>query len=340
MSRQSKFADASKKTTVPETTDKSSAPPVQTPAPENHAPQKSNPRQAFREGLNPEPTPDVSASPLTAPKIDKDYTTTGISKPPAQTPGTSPPPPPPPAQNNAAKVGALPPPDDDEPHPQPSEPSPGASPPEETAASQSFTPPPGTADPSKYTMPGNYALRTAEDVFNGANYALKWTVAPWLYVPRKREFIKYEKATKHISDVTQKIPPSNLKDRLKTHNAGVRDKMALDGEDKELFVPTMAAWFHETGFHLSPGGRAALAAVQIILRKVGDIGNISRENKEFVAELQEEVSKFLELYEKEFKPMLAVVENNKTRETMNVNTPQPPAEPPKGKDATVKKDEK
>ena len=170
-------------------------------------------------------------------------------------------------------------------------------------------------------MPGNYAKRTAEDIFNGANYFLKWTVAPWLYVPLKREFIRFEKATKRMAEITQKAPASKLNERLDVQNAKTRDTMALDDEDKELFVPPFSAWFHESGFHLSPGGRAAFAAIQISLRKLGDVGKIRRENKEFLAELQEEVSRFLEVYDKEIKPALDELEKNKTQ----VPPPPPPA---------------
>lgn len=332
MSRQDKFTkDSNSPPAVEKTTGKDPAS-VETKPPENHTPQppESNPRQAFREGLKPEPTPDVSTSPLTAPKIDKDYTTTGITKQPVQTPSASPPPPPPPPP--AAKVGELPPAveDDVTPPPATTASTVPSAPAEETAASQSFAPPTGGAqDPTKYTMPGNYALQTAKDIFNGANYALKWTVAPWLYVPQKREFIKHEKATKRIVDVTGKGTPSDIKDRVKTHNADISQKMALDGEDKELFVPAMAGWLHETGWHMSPTGRLLMASGQIAMRKMSDVGEIRRANKEFVADLQEEISQFLEIYEKEMKPMIAAIEQERSRKVMGVNINQPPAEPPK-----------
>mgnify|MGYP001594935382 FL=1 len=155
---------------------------------------------------------------------------------------------------------------------------------------------------------------------------LKWNLAPWLYVPRTKEIIKYEKATKHISNVTKKVPESDIKDRLAKHNAGVRDHMALDGEDKELIVPPLSQWFHETGFHLSPGGQVAIAGLQIALRKFGDIGQIRRENKEFILDLHEEISVLLERYENEFKPMLDAMKKQQEAEAIKIT--QQPAKPP------------
>lgn len=329
MTRQARFAQMKKtddivKPVVEETTPAHPAAPAKH---ENHTP-PSNPREAFRNGLAPEPTPGIGASPLTAPKIDKDYSTIGIAKEPV-TPAQPPPPP------NAPTVGALPPPiDDDPPLPAPAGPP---SPPEKTADAQSFTPPSTTVPGGDtYTMPGNYAKRTAEDIFNGANYFLKWTVAPWLYVPRKREFIRFEKATKRMAEISPTVKPSKINERLETQNAKTRDTMALDDEDRELFVPAFSAWFHESGFHLSPGGRAAMAAGQIALRKLGDVGKIRRENKEFLAELEVEVGRFLKVYDEEIKP--ALDEAQRTQKPVQPPPPPPPEnkEPPVNKDNTAK----
>src|SRR3990167_61675 len=101
----------------------------------NNIPPKVTPRSEFRKNLTPEPTPEVDVSPLTAPKLNKEYSTLGISSPPKTNNA-------PPVQNNAPSVGALPPPKSEAtPPPASTSPPPPPAPPEQPAARQRFSQP-------------------------------------------------------------------------------------------------------------------------------------------------------------------------------------------------------
>lgn len=293
-----------------------------------------------REGLSPEPTPDVTlVSPLIMPKIERDHTLAGIKD-------TPPPPPPdknnekeiikktpPPSSNGEATFGTLPPPKKFSEETQVQTPA-GETPKDDepTAGTQQFgTPPPAGVE--KYQMTENYALQTAKDIFNGLNYFLKWDISPFMYVKYRGQFVKYYKATERIAQYDEKTKPSDIKDRLKKHNSGIRDKIAMDQEDHDLIVPPAAQWFKQTGFYLTPGIKVAVAGGQILLRKVGDVMEIKRENDEFKEELKVEISQFMDVYEQEIKPKLDELDKN----TRQAKTQQQPPTKTQTKPA-IKKD--